>query len=126
MKCPACKNTLVILEAHRIEIDYCSKCEGVWLDSGELELMIESEDEKAKLFQSLIVVEDSPEKKLRCPICKIKMEKVIHKDLDTVTDKCIRNHGIWFDKGELNSILKHSSLHGENIFTEILNELFRT
>lgn len=124
MKCPACKETLVILELHEIEVDYCTNCKGIWLDSGELGLMLDDETEKAKLIQSLEIVYDSNEKKLKCPICKDKMEKVKHKDVDTVTDKCIHNHGIWFDKGELEEIVKSGSLQNENRFTLMLNELF--
>lgn len=124
MKCPACKETLVILELHEIEVDYCTNCKGIWLDAGELGLMLDDETEKAKLIQSLEIVYDSNEKKLKCPICKDKMEKVKHKDVDTVTDKCIHNHGIWFDKGELEEIVKSGSLQNENRFTLMLNELF--
>ena len=37
MNCPACKNSMVILELNQVEIDYCTACKGIWLDSGELE-----------------------------------------------------------------------------------------
>ncbi len=124
MKCPACKESLVIRELHEIEVDYCTNCKGIWLDAGELELMLDDDTEKAKLIQSLEIVYDSNEKKLKCPICKDKMEKVRHKDVNAVTDKCIHNHGIWFDKGELEEIVKSGSLQNENRFTLMLNELF--
>lgn len=124
MKCPACKESLVILELHEIEVDFCTNCKGIWLDAGELELMLDDDTEKAKLIQSLEIVYDSNEKKLKCPICKDKMEKVRHKDVNAVTDKCIHNHGIWFDKGELEEIVKSGSLQNENRFTLMLNELF--
>lgn len=43
MHCPVCKEvTLVMSERHGIEIDYCPKCRGVWLDRGELDKIIES------------------------------------------------------------------------------------
>ncbi|MCU0415042.1 MAG: zf-TFIIB domain-containing protein [Ignavibacteriaceae bacterium] len=42
MNCPVCKESeLVISERQGIEIDYCSKCRGVWLDRGELDKIIE-------------------------------------------------------------------------------------
>lgn len=42
MKCPACTDTdLVMTERQNIEIDYCPKCRGVWLDRGELDKIIE-------------------------------------------------------------------------------------
>jgi Zn-finger nucleic acid-binding protein len=41
MKCPTCDETLVMSERQGIEIDYCPKCRGVWLDKGELDKIIE-------------------------------------------------------------------------------------
>ena len=39
--CPTCKVDLVMSERQGIEIDYCPKCRGVWLDRGEFDKIIE-------------------------------------------------------------------------------------
>ena len=41
MKCPNCNETLVMTDKQGVEIDYCPKCRGVWLDRGELDKIIE-------------------------------------------------------------------------------------
>ncbi len=42
MKCPVCAEPdLVMSERQGIEVDYCPKCRGVWLDRGELDKIIE-------------------------------------------------------------------------------------
>jgi hypothetical protein len=41
MHCPIDKVDLVMAERQGIEIDYCPKCRGVWLDRGELDKIIE-------------------------------------------------------------------------------------
>ena len=42
MKCPVCPEmNLVMTERQGVEIDYCPKCRGVWLDRGELDKIIE-------------------------------------------------------------------------------------
>lgn len=41
MKCPNCEVDLVMSERQGVEIDYCPKCRGVWLDRGELDKIIE-------------------------------------------------------------------------------------
>lgn len=41
MKCPNCQELLVMTERQGVEIDYCPKCRGVWLDKGELDKIIE-------------------------------------------------------------------------------------
>ena len=49
MKCPVCKDvTLLMSEKKGIEIDYCPECRGIWLDRGELEKLIEKENESVK------------------------------------------------------------------------------
>lgn len=44
MKCPIDEETLVMTERNGVEIDYCPKCRGVWLDRGELDKIIERSD----------------------------------------------------------------------------------
>ena len=41
MKCPIDNIDLVMADRQGIEIDYCPKCRGVWLDRGELDKIIE-------------------------------------------------------------------------------------
>ena len=41
MKCPLDGSELAMSERHGIEIDYCPKCRGVWLDRGELDKIVE-------------------------------------------------------------------------------------
>ncbi len=41
MQCPIDGTELVMSERQGIEIDYCPKCRGVWLDRGELDKIIE-------------------------------------------------------------------------------------
>lgn len=125
MKCPACKETLIILELHEIEVDYCTNCKGIWLDEGELELMLEEESEKKKLLRSLHYINSSKEKYLRCPVCKVKMNKVKHQDTEIITDRCTNKHGFWFDKDELESLIKFTSAKPDNNrFYKMIKELF--
>ena len=41
MNCPNCNETLVMADRQGVEIDYCPKCRGVWLDKGELDKIID-------------------------------------------------------------------------------------
>ncbi len=42
MKCPRCTEAdLVMADRQGVEIDYCPKCRGVWLDRGELDKIVE-------------------------------------------------------------------------------------
>lgn len=42
MQCPSCPDTSLSMASREgIEIDYCPKCRGVWLDRGELDKIID-------------------------------------------------------------------------------------
>jgi len=41
MNCPVDNTTLQMTDRNGVEIDYCPKCRGVWLDRGELDKVIE-------------------------------------------------------------------------------------
>ncbi|WP_315920014.1 zf-TFIIB domain-containing protein [Mesorhizobium sp. SP-1A] len=41
MKCPIDDTDLAMADRQGIEVDYCPKCRGIWLDRGELDKIIE-------------------------------------------------------------------------------------
>lgn len=52
MFCPVCNNPMIVLEFEGVETDYCTDCEGIWLDSGELELFLDDSKDKHELLNS--------------------------------------------------------------------------
>ncbi|MCA1773482.1 MAG: zf-TFIIB domain-containing protein [Halomonas sp.] len=52
MKCSICpEENLVMADRQGIEIDYCPKCRGIWLDRGELDKIIERTAEEIPAAQ---------------------------------------------------------------------------
>jgi Zn-finger nucleic acid-binding protein len=43
MQCPIDQTELRLAERHGVEIDYCPRCRGVWLDRGQLDKILERE-----------------------------------------------------------------------------------
>jgi uncharacterized protein len=43
MNCPACNVPLSMADRQGVEIDYCPRCRGVWLDRGEIDKIVERE-----------------------------------------------------------------------------------
>lgn len=43
MDCPVCGVPLAMSDRQGVEIDYCPKCRGVWLDRGEIDRIVERE-----------------------------------------------------------------------------------
>lgn len=50
MLCPICNVDLLMAERLGIEIDYCPKCRGIWLDRGELEKVIERSSSESQSY----------------------------------------------------------------------------
>jgi uncharacterized protein len=44
MRCPKCGGRLTTEEFHRVQVDRCPECHGLWLDAGEIEMVVEHED----------------------------------------------------------------------------------
>jgi len=117
MICPVCKYDMIVVEYRSIELDYCNSCKGVWFDSGELELLLKSQDlEEPKAFLDGIINSQeaiSPEKKRNCPICGHKMKKTaIGEQPKILIDICRNGHGLWFDGGEVAQLIRR--LAGEH------------
>ena len=112
MICPVCKIDMIVVEYHDIELDYCTSCKGTWFDSGELELLLESQGVGVakKFLDSIYESAEASlmEKKRKCPICGLKMKKtVISKLPEICIDICRDEHGLWFDGGEVRQLMKH-------------------
>ena len=116
MNCPVCNEPMIVLEYEAVEVDYCVSCEGIWLDSGELELLFGDAQACAEFMNGEQCDDLGKEKHRRCPICGKKMHKVKTCGDNPITyDKCTRNDGLWFDKGELAQVLQDSALKHEQV-----------
>lgn len=111
--CPKCDIALILMEFHGVEVDYCPRCEGVWLDHGEIELLLErTGGVGADPFQDFLEAEVRPETgraAYLCPRCDRALMEVARRGADGEElrlDRCPRNDGVWFDKNELLMLLK--------------------
>jgi len=96
---------MVVLEFEQVEVDFCLKCRGVWLDGGELELIGER---AGALQEDLLGALESRKgevvkkgRKRRCPVC----------------------HGIWFDAGELSAVVRAAGADEGNILARFFHDL---
>lgn len=126
MDCPLCKNAMIVLELQEVEVDYCTACGGIWLDAGELELLLGNSQNAKKLLNSFKIDQNCAEKRRRCPICLKKMQKIIvsFSTPPLLLDKCPKGDGLWFDKGELQDILNAAELDKENKIQKLLADIF--
>jgi len=126
MDCPACRNAMITLELSDVEIDHCVNCGGIWLDSGELDLLLNDAAKARHLIDSFVEHESGAEQPRKCPICRRKMARIVvgQSTPPLLIDKCRRNDGLWFDKNELQDILSRAELDEHNRIQEVLADMF--
>jgi Zn-finger nucleic acid-binding protein len=115
MKCPRCASILGAVEYDGVQIEACPACQGEWLHSGELQIIVEHHEE---LFtpeeiaaidavnHELFTAEKDDHDELNCPLCEnVRMEHFNYGDTSgIILHKCAECGGIWTDKDELKKV----------------------
>lgn len=125
--CPECREPLIAFELEGVEIDHCLTCRGTWLDAGEIEQICEISGSPAGGLSAALERSGSGERsKRRCPRCKRKMNRVsIGTDRPVEIERCRFGHGMWFDAGEIKTLLKSFAEGEEGRVAGFLSDMFR-
>lgn len=139
--CPKCDVPLFILHFQDIEVDFCERCRGLWLDAGELEALIQRTGAKANdpllEFQQQTGTQPKGRPHL-CPRCDAALHEIQVSSVEgraparpqpgpLTLDKCPRGHGLWFDADELQQLLSmFPKESGATKTIDYLTELFAT
>jgi len=130
MKCPVDKNDMMVVEHRQIELDFCLQCSGVWFDSQELDLLVSSIslNNKQQDQGDLLIPQPAKtdERRRKCPICGIKMDKVwLGSEPKVLIDSCSRGDGLWFDGGELHQVVHQIKDGTKEDIISFLSETFK-
>lgn len=131
--CPACNKPMIVVEFDGVEVDYCADCHGVWLDTGELELISElaggrTDPLEAPVADPLEAAVRDPgptsRDKRRCPRCRRRLRvQPVGTRPPVDVDRCPAGHGLWFDAGELATVVGGGEPNAP--VAEFLGQLFR-
>lgn len=132
--CPRCAHPLLEFTHQDIRIDECSRCEGIWLDSGEIgplmeqpERLLWSPELNMKWERGREWIENTPgavkadlfaSHRGHCPRCEDPLHVEHMHGIDV--DRCGTCNGVWLDKGEL-ALLAGSE---PGLVTRLLKRLF--
>jgi Zn-finger nucleic acid-binding protein len=102
MNCPKCAVALTPkkLKGRQTEVDFCSKCQGIWFDDGEL---------SSAIGVPARVLSPSPnarETAVMCPRCTTPLVVFPYPGTMTVIDGCRTCRGVWLDGGEFQELSK--------------------
>ena len=109
--CPKCDAQLFSLRFKDVEVDFCDRCRGLWLDAGELEALMRltgaAANDPLLAFQNQAGATPRSRKHL-CPRCDQTLREVAvpRPGAEALRlDRCPRGHGLWFDANELRQLL---------------------
>jgi Zn-finger nucleic acid-binding protein len=103
MKCPKCDGTLEKYMYKGIETDKCPNCQGMWLDSQELDDLEDQEFSEDNLKGSLIHRPESTN--LKCPHCQKTLISFQYRLNSLQLEYCEDSHGYWLDAGEAERVM---------------------
>lgn len=109
---------LLILRFQEVEVDYCDRCRGLWLDAGEIEELLGPQRDDM-LVRALNQPAEARPTRYLCPRCDQPLHEI--PVLDVKLDRCPTGHGLWFDDGELRRVLARG---GAQESVAYLNALF--
>jgi Zn-finger nucleic acid-binding protein len=123
MDCPVCDKAMIAVELHQVG-GLLPLVRRIWLDAGELEILLDDPQKAGQVVASLHPVPAATQTR-QCPICRKRMEIVDAGGSGAVLlDRCRRQHGLWFDRGELPALLERASLDTDGHIRSHLKELF--
>ena len=98
---------MAVFEFEGIDVDRCVRCGGTWMDTGEVEML--GAFDLAALDRVSATLAAAPEvrrTRRRCPRCPRRLREVTIGVGPVLTlDRCPWGHGVWFDRGEMLTLI---------------------
>jgi Zn-finger nucleic acid-binding protein len=121
--CPQCDKPLQTIDLNLngpFLIERCTHCFGLFFDPGEIDTLLESSvsgvfDVNHELLQNINRdrYQHKEVKYVKCPVCRILMNRMnFGQRSGVIIDQC-RTHGIWLESGEITHLMEWKKAGGE-------------
>ncbi len=122
--CPRCNVRLKTIDLNikgKFLIERCDECLGLFFDPNELEALLEAtvsnvftiNRSQLQAFKSLKKNSEQGAFYIKCPVCSNIMNRVnFGTNSGVIIDRC-KEHGVWLDGGELNSLFEWMKAGGK-------------
>ncbi|MDE2235032.1 MAG: zf-TFIIB domain-containing protein [Gammaproteobacteria bacterium] len=121
MKCPKCNSDLTSVVRHKLNMNYCPSCKGMWLEQQELG---ELEDEAFDIgddAKGTLAFSTTPTS-TKCPECNSPLQKFNYRFYDLEMELCPNQHGYWLDEDEDNRVLELMKQEEKDVKRKVLAE----
>jgi Zn-finger nucleic acid-binding protein len=117
---------MIVLEVDQVEIDYCLECGGIWLDSGELGILLDDDDVVAEFLEKPVMTNIVRESERLCPECEKNLNELLVDPVNGIyIDRCPDRHGLFFDRGELKQVIGLFRTETSKKVASLLKDIFR-
>ncbi len=119
-QCIKCEIPMIPKMVENVEVDYCERCRGVWLDKDEIRELAAKSDEALGELREL-VQEGAPASPARstveqpCPACGGKLTLAVFGSI--YMEHCTICEGLFLDRGELDKAMFVVKARGDEIAT---------
>jgi Zn-finger nucleic acid-binding protein len=107
--CPRCAVHLKSRDYGNLSVEECDKCGGLYLAPATMDQLVAARDLPTSLRLALPKRELKREKAVRyiaCPTCRKSMNRQAFGRISGVVVDVCKNHGVWFDAGELSEVIR--------------------
>lgn len=105
MKCPKCNSDLTPAVRHKLKMNYCSTCKGMWLEKQELGQLEDEAFDFGEDAKGTLAFSSTPTT-AKCPECGAPLQKFNYRFYDLEMELCPNQHGYWLDEDEDNRVLE--------------------
>jgi len=108
MACPRCDARLHVRKYAQLDVDECDQCGGMFISPAMLDTIVASRDAPTGLHLALpkrSYAQETAVHYVRCPQCTKTMNRRMFGRISGVVVDVCRDHGVWFDSGELNEVI---------------------
>jgi Zn-finger nucleic acid-binding protein len=107
LACPRCATVLFAAETHGVTLNGCGRCGGVWLDNDACQAAVRAYDADVVALERRAASHATARPRtgdaIACPLCKSPLQRT--QAAGVVLDVCAA-HGTWFDKSELEVVMR--------------------
>ena len=103
--CPKCKSALTPTIRHKLEVNYCPRCKGMWLERAELGQLEDEVFDFGDHAKGTLVFESTPTGD-KCPECDSNLRSFRYRFYDLTMELCENQHGYWLTADEDSRVLE--------------------
>lgn len=105
LKCPRCHVDLVPEKRHKLPVNACPSCKGMWLEYPELEELEDEAFDFGEHAKGTLVVSAAATTH-PCPVCGAALQSFRYRFYDLTLEMCPHQHGYWLERDEDDRVLE--------------------